>query len=378
MRLLEGSAHDLRSSLTGLLQMTAIGGALAGVFHYLIDSTMRLVGTYNKLSDIGQLFQGSLIEMQRQAADAGLSLQEYSEIVQKHSTLAAVMNMQQDQTGRSLNALQKSVRDTLKPMGFYGMSLSEVTNATADVADNFRMSGWLYRTTADDQRKAVGSFVEELTALAMASGKSRQKIMEDANRAMRDTGALATLALTGNARSAEALMKTTATLSSMGDLGPQLSTLLGEAVRTGSAALTQQGQQMINLGMSDAVSMIDDLARKVRAGYVPTIEDQIQIAGNMTKVLQSHMPSLQALSISNPEAAKFIAGIGQLYGIKWDDVYKKMKDTQDALAANPYTQLALTFESTFHEITAQFRQGLYESVLRSFVPDPADQDGLRI
>lgn len=375
MRMLHGSTDEFRYGIEGLLRVTAVGGALAGVFGYLVHSATNVVATYNKLSDVGQMFRGSLMEMQQYAADAGLSLEEYSQLVQKHSTLAAVMNVQQQATGQSLNDLQKNVRAALKPMGFYGMSLTEVTDTTLEMADNFRMAGWLYRTETGKQTKAAATYVQELSMLATATGKSRQKIMEDANRAMRETGALTTLAYTGVQGSTEALTKWTASLSSMGELGSQFATMLGGSLTTSSAYLTEQGQAMVNLGLTNAVGMVDGLAQKIQSGYVPSIEENANFMEDLTTELERNVQNLRGFAAAgNAEATRMLAWIGQLRKIDWREAARKQQEAKEALEKNPYSEMALTFESTFHELTGSFRLGLYSALIKAFVPNPNDKE----
>lgn len=366
-RLLHGTTDDLAYSIKKMLSYVA-GGELLG---QIIDVGRHFVRTYNQLSDVGQLFKGSLSEMMSQAGSAGLSLDEYAKSITRNSTLAAVMNVNQETTGRSLIDLQKGVRSTLKEMGFYGMTLSEVTDVVGDSLEMYRQSGVLYKMNAQEQKHAIASLVEDVTAFSQVTGKSRQEILKGIKQIAEDTGASGALALSGK-KSVEAYQKWSGSLLA---IDPQLAQAYSKAIVTKNIYLTTEGMEMVNANMGNTAAMIQGLVDKTYSGLVPTLDDMSNLGKTLRDEAATHLSQLQGLVGIDPGVSKFITLIGKLNSMPFDEMVKQQKDLDAYLKAHPVDRYLTTFESTFHEMIGAFQSGFYKSLVTSLTgADPNDEE----
>lgn len=358
MRVLSGSTDELHHSFRTLIRSAAIGELIS----FMVDTTRHFVRTYNQLSDVGQMFQGSIMEMAKSSASAELSLDEYAKAITRNSSLAAAMNSSQ---GGTFNELQKNIRNVFKPMDFLGMSLMEMTDTIGDLGETFRQSGTLYQRGAQDQQKAYKDIVEEVTGLALVTGKSRQELLKTMNQAIRDTGAAGVIAKLGNEHMQAELTKATATMAA---IGPEFATMLNETVVKGSAALTTTGSQMIEAGLGGFVNNIDNLAHRITAGETIDPAERARLLIQLRDELGNHIESLRGLSALHPEYAKYIALYGQLQKIQYQDALKREQEEAERLRQNPWTKMALTFESDFHSLAGRFQTSFYDTILKAMSP----------
>jgi hypothetical protein len=361
LRVLHGNTDELAYAFKSLGKIAFIGEAIG----FVVDTIRHSVRTFNALSDVGQTFQGSLGEMLKASGEAGLSLDEYAKTLTKNSSLVAVMGE------KSFGALQMSVRQTLKPMGFFGMSLSEVTDAVADVAETYRQSGALFSMKESGRAaQAISDFIGEVSGLAAATGKSRQEIIKQTQQVIRDTGAAGALASRGNQQGAEALQATTATLVALTkDTG--FATLLNKAVVTRSVYLLQEGRDLFSAGLGDTAEAIQRGAETINNNpeLAKSIDWQIEFAKTIRDSVTASGQTLETLYAINPALAQYLASIGQMSNANLDLVKKNKEAAEKFKKENPLSTLALTFESSFHELIGKFQTGLFESLLKAFVPN---------
>lgn len=385
VKLMHGSVDDFTHSLRSLTRLIPVllgGGLIDG----LVKGAMDLTRSYTRVADAGQMFGGSMLEMAAQAGASGLSLEEFTKMIERNSETAGFLQKQQSATSGSLGDLQRGVRENLKPMGFLGMSMSQVTDATGDFADTMRQEGVLGRMNEVERENAVGNMLKEVTIFSELNGRSRQETLKAFNEASRNTSLLAYEAvhtMTPAARDAKNSMLAFMAALPMGDkwanffaemIGHQ-----GQTWRVGMGKVFQDTAPQVNAIMADQ-------ARLATAGIKQTPLQMIQM---MEKIHDSMIPSidlLQARDDANAQQAleyfnSTTTMINLIKEIGENAVVKNMEDQQRLMAQGKVldriTQSFMVFENNFHILTGQFREGFYSSLQDAFMPGGATTEAMK-
>src|ERR1019366_256087 len=171
------------SALRHILRSVEGIGAIGGAISLLVNGVFEISKTYSKLTDIGQMFGGSMFEMASRAGAAGLSLGDFSKAMMKHSQSAAFITNSQTGATNAFMDVQKKVRDGLEKVGFYGMSLSELTDATFDYVDIMKTSGRITKMSSGDLANGAQRFLAQVSGISAASGISREEIIKSTKQA---------------------------------------------------------------------------------------------------------------------------------------------------------------------------------------------------
>ncbi len=143
------------------------GGGLVGALTGLVVNQAE---TYQRLTNVGQTFGGSMLEMSRMAADAGLSLESVAKLTEKYSKVAANVGV------KALLDHQKAVRKDAEQFGQWGMTLTQMTEFSTDHLEQLKVSGQFDRMTAKERTVATRNYLSDLTQLSKITGKRREEI----------------------------------------------------------------------------------------------------------------------------------------------------------------------------------------------------------
>ena len=373
LEFMHGSAMTAGHSLRNFLGVSAISGVVTAVVHSLTD----MYQTFSKLTDVGFNFGGSMLEMQKQAGDSGLSLDEFARSLGRSSTVVAEMGDAQVQGVKVFADFQKGVRNNLKEFGYYGMTLSQVDDASGDYLDNLRRAGQLTNLTKDQEVNASKDFIQNVNAMAKATGKSREEIMKLTTQALHDPAAAARLSELGP-EATKSFLKTASLLSAaMGQAGVDLSHMFAQTIGAkGRTWATEMGDTAIKVGLPGFNSLMEQMANATTSGK-PVTRDLFDQIGQMRDLVQSHVDQLLDLRL-NPDARagvdKMLAWLEEMQGydpkLAFERSEAARKDQMDGV-----TQAAAMFETNLHDMTAAFRTGLYKGILDLIAPgkDVKDQ-----
>ena len=336
-------------------------GVLAGAVDDLVSGIKHTVTTYQKLSDIGQNFGGSMLVMQQQAGAAGLTLEEFSRTLTRNSKVAAVFANSQNLGATSLGQFERSMRDSIKQFGYYGMSLSEVSDMSADYAENLRITGLLARSNKTEEQGNFADLMTNVTALADVTGKSREEIMKGMTEASHAGSLAAYLALHANdknaAQQAQAASVMTATFAA---INPELAQFAGNMVdlRQVPYALSEGlGAELNKAGANDMIGFIQQVTGTVRAGE----KIDPRAIGERMKQLAA-LDQQKVAMLNDPKLSAMFADMANM---NWDNWAKDLQKQND-----PLTKAAMDFETTLHQITGDFRTEFYSGLVKSvYGPD---------
>jgi hypothetical protein len=164
--------------------VAGIGQQFGGTAGILIAGMSKLIAmqeenfaTYQKLSASGVNFSGSLTQMRMAAADAYLTIDEFSKIMKDNSEAFARMGGTADEGARAFSAVGKELIQS--PVGKQLMALGYTTEeVNSGLASYIAMTGGRNAQEMKDTKAlsaAAGNYLKELDDLAQITGKSRQQ-----------------------------------------------------------------------------------------------------------------------------------------------------------------------------------------------------------
>lgn len=370
LRLLHGSADEAISAFTRMLGYGALGGAVTALIENL-RSTSR---TYGQMTAVGVNFSGSMFKMQQMAGASGLSLEDFAKQVTHNSVLIAQMGDSQIAGVSSFTAFQKGVRDNLKGMGYYGMTLNEVNEASGEFAESLRESGQWNRMTDKQQTDAGSNFVKNINLLSAATGKNREEMMKSVNAAMRNPLTAAHLSLQGPDQRAVFTQIASTFASSAGDLGPMMTQFFSDAVGRGHVQYTTEGKNLIDSGLGDVASIVQEGVERVRKGGEWTEEDQFKQfsdAQRMHEIIGPRIDNLRNLANAGNESAQTAVKMyNATQGINADKEMIKWRAAK-ALSVEGITRGMTLLPTFINETLGKFREGFY----RAFLGTTEGKDG---
>lgn len=202
-----------------------VGGVVGGFIDYLKNSSQALLGLY----DNGLAFTNSIGELRTAASYAAMPLDEFAQLMVKNSAVVKSFGVN---GGKQFGLLTKNTRDLVKAQGYYGLSLSQINEYTAQNLQVLRLTGALSKMSDNDRAASSARYIKELTAYSQVLGKSRAQLDKEVQDALRTPEALATLRTLGPQQQ-EAFRKTTAQISGMfGDAAPEFMKSFQEAALT--------------------------------------------------------------------------------------------------------------------------------------------------
>lgn len=364
---LSGHLHSLSEGADGVSNIFKgfIGGFVGGsVVKDLIDASEGQAKQYRRLTDIGQTFGGSMLEMSAQAAKIDLPMENFTELLKRNSTLSAVMGQNQFSTSLSLGEMAKQVRASTKEFGFYGMSIDDISNLTSDYGETMRLQGRSSQIGTTATVKGMASFAQEITALSSATGKSREEIASITKEALRDV-AVTSRQMVGQTSDVQnmALQRSVAFLAAMpGKTGNMMATMLSQTFGYGSAVFSDEGHKFIEAGAGQILGSFNKLSAKIASGETGDDLDN-SLGDTLTEMQQSYAqlaPTLQAQARAGNSAARdVISYMDEMKGLNGQQLAMKMKEIQDSKG---FTNFFLTISDTLNKIMGSFKVGFIEAI----------------
>jgi hypothetical protein len=329
---------------------------LGKTFTTLIDGGINLGKTYNKLSSIGQTFGGSMINMALQAAQAGVPLQMFSELLQRQATVSAVMSANSQDGADNIGIFAKGIRDNLKQFGFYGMNIEQLNDLTADYAETLRKQNLLTTANTKVNQQSIVQFAKDLADFSAVTGKSKEEIQSATNGALGD---VSIQSLNLSPQQMQQITQATAGLASLpGDTGTQLSKALVQTIGYGGVQFSDLGKELYSGGMGDVAGILQNYADKVQSGTatkndLATLVKTLQDEG----ISKEDFINLQAKA-GNADVAQLGTLLFNLRGINPD------KFSQDNVNEDNLTKFFNTLENTINSLTTAFDKGFFGTLTK--------------
>lgn len=176
---LAGSAMDLGMEfISGGNRMSdfaqhipLVGGVLSGLTGFVEQN----VDAFRDLSDVGASFGNNITEMQLAAAQAGLGLNEFSELVGNNADRLMLLGGTVTEGAKAFGRLQRDIRRSNKDFEGMGFTIEQLGEHTAEFMEMQARQGKLSGMTEAQLRQGTEDYLMQIDRLAKVTGKSRKE-----------------------------------------------------------------------------------------------------------------------------------------------------------------------------------------------------------
>ena len=169
-------ASSILSSFGSTISFLASGplALLGTAFSMFTDTISRSMDALRETGSVGAGFNGSLLELNKAAASAGMSLVEYSKFVKENAQTMANLGGTVTDGARRMGVLSKELRtsEVGQQMMALGVSADTMTGVMADYVKIETQQGRVRGKTNADLTKGSGDYLKQLGELARLTGQT--------------------------------------------------------------------------------------------------------------------------------------------------------------------------------------------------------------
>lgn len=166
-----------------------VGGMLGSIFGAIGAAGDKVVNTFRQAGQVGANFGGSINALVNNASRAGLTMEQFSQMINKNSEGLALLGGNTTEGAKRVvnftQALKKSgVQDDLARLG---MNAEDIANGMASISGRLARAG-LTRGMSDAQiAKVSGEYLKNLDAVSRLTGKNKEALQQEADARMADS-----------------------------------------------------------------------------------------------------------------------------------------------------------------------------------------------
>jgi len=186
MNQLAGMGNSFTGAASAFGSIPLVGGMLSQVFGAIAQSGDRVFKSFQQSASVGANFNGSIRDLVNAASGAGLTMDQFSAIVQKNGESLALMGGTSTEGAKQLAAAAKTIRksqigDDLARLGF---STEDISNGMARFGGMMARSG--KQLNQDQLVKSTGEYLKQLDAVARLTGKNKEALQAEEDARMAD------------------------------------------------------------------------------------------------------------------------------------------------------------------------------------------------
>ena len=368
-KLLQGTSNssDLFSAFE---KLPGAAGLVAGMFAKVARFQEENLGAYQKITDAGVSFGGSLTDMRTAAASTYMTLEQFTGLMKRNSETFAKLGGTVDQgarafTGLSNSLLKSEAGDNLRALGLTSEQVNE------GLAGYLAVTGGRNRQEMQNTAaitKGAGEYLTQLDALAAITGKSREeqeKQLKEASANAAYEAYLQTLDEEGKKKATLAMQNALAT---GGKAGADVlkSQLLGLPPMTEAAQkLTALGPNVANgiKQMGDAVNDTSKSMQDVEKGRAAAQAGASKDVANLGKSTLAAMSFMSGADAQTAMALQKQDNLNKQQGIKTQaDSERQMKEVVEEQKKRQESEAKAAVESQ------KAMQELGQSILSILMP----------
>jgi hypothetical protein len=205
------------------------GKTLQAAFGAVAVAQTDLIKSYQKSSEAGASFAGSLNTFVASASYAGLTLNEYGQFVAGNSESLRLLSDNTEEGAKRFSVLSKVLRETSSELFSLGYSTDDLNKGIVQYIQNQQYYGNLNKKSNSDLVNGTKAYLLELDTLAKVTGQSRDKIANDLATLNVDTefrSFIDTLG-SGSEKAGKELEET------LGSVGPKMSSFMKDMITHG-------------------------------------------------------------------------------------------------------------------------------------------------
>jgi hypothetical protein len=367
MSQLAGMGNSFSGAASAFGSIPLVGGMLSQVFGAVAQSADKVFTSFKQSSSVGANFNGSIRDLVNAASGAGLTMDQFSAIIQKNGENLAFLGGSSTEGAKQLAAAAKSIRksqigDDLARLGY---STEDISNGMARFGGMMAKSG--KQMNQEQLVKHTGEYLKQLDAVARLTGKNKDALQAEADARMADAqyrlmlakldpegaanletlmasipkehqAGLKEIMATGTAVSDEAV----AAMAFMNKTG-QNAQFLGESMRQ-SGTLTKEQMFAFDTARRTEMKMLADEAR-TRGGTINTI-------GNFGDAVQ------QKLVVGVLDAAAQTQDLRTTVATQTRELSNSAKAQKDAMDPAQMQQFQQTIAETSNKMSVLLAENL--------------------
>jgi len=345
-----GNSLANANTIGELVEAVPIFGSMLGKVTGYFDQSLS---TFQQLSQVGAGFGNDMMAMRTAAAQSGLSLQMFAEVIGNNSQQMGLLGGTTSEGAKRFGRLTRTLRQQEAGLTRLGMTQQDVNEGFADYIEMMAASGQLRGRSDRELTAGAANYLTEIDKLARVTGKSRKELQEEMNSRMQAA-----------------------------NFNIMASKLSGQAL-TNFTNNTQFTSDMMGSDFADALTdMADGVSQspfaQVLESNVPGLKALAEANATGRISQEEYQSRLQALM---PQITRFAdsmgeAGATQLMGAEGFDQMmaavgrartftERYANAQDAAAAQarqaPLTKSYAGFAQKITEIRTQIEEALLES-----------------
>ena len=314
---LAGMGDSLPAAASALGAIPIVGGMLSGVFGAVAGSAERLFTSFQTAAGVGATFGGSVTKMVKTASDAGLTFDQFANIVSKNAEGLALLGEGTESGAKEFGLLAKGMRESMTKEGLanLGFSAESAQEGMARYVSRLARSGQAQGRQTDDLVASSTEYLKNLDALSKLTGKSKDELQTQAD-ALQNEAKYRALLAKADPKSRDELerlmlsvpegmragaMEVLATGTATTEAGQQYLAFMhqsgqglaeaGALVRSGGQLSADATNDLINQVTSEAKELADSPLGETLAMFVPEMDafmvsafDASQRAGDVAKL----------------------------------------------------------------------------------------------
>ena len=283
-----------------------IVGLTVEAFTQLVKLLHQQYETQIQLYNSGILVENGFAGLAEAAKGAGLSAEEFTEIVTKHSAVVVGMGI------KNTTALMKNLKETTKDFSEFAMSNKQANEAVMDTLDTMQHFGLL--TSMDEERRNqfVKEYIVQLNDLSEQTGKQRDEIRKQVAEYSKTSTAFLTMQMLPKEVRKNFQSITAEAVASFGPQGNKLMDEIGKYMAGGVGMMNKEYQLLFTQLGKGSGKILQDMAEATRRGDVEGFkkakEDLIKNFGEMTP---EQSTQLMLMARSNPALAQLVTDLTQ-------------------------------------------------------------------
>jgi hypothetical protein len=367
MSQLAGMGNSFSGAAAAFNSVPLIGGMLGSVFGAIATSGDKVFNTFKQAASVGANFNGNIRELVNAASGAGLTMDQFSAIIQKNGESLALMGGSATAGAKQLAAAGKAIRnsgvgDDLARLGF---STEDINNGIAKFGGMMARTGKQMDQTA--LAKISGEYMKNLAAISELTGKNKDALQAESDARMADAQYRLMLAKLDpeGAKNLEMLMNSIpaehqAGLKEIMATG----TAVSEEAQAAMAYMSKTGQSAMALGeqMRSSGTLTKSQAiefDKARQGEMKSMAEEAKGRGGLLNVIGNFGNAVdQKFTVGVLNAAARTKDLGQALTEQEQAQKAAAKAQKDSLDPAQMQKLQQAIAETSNKMTVLLAQNL--------------------
>jgi hypothetical protein len=184
-----GMGNSFSGAAATFNNIPVIGGMLGTVFGAVAGAADKLYTSFRTGASVGASFGGDIIEMGRYASNAGLTFEQYGQVISKNGEALAYLGGTTTEGAKRLSKFTNTLKSTglQDELARIGYSSEDIANGMAQTAGRLAKAG-VTRGMSDEKIAAVtAGYLQNLDAVSRMTGKNKDALQAEADARMADS-----------------------------------------------------------------------------------------------------------------------------------------------------------------------------------------------